>query len=420
MTVGELRRELIEPLDRARRSIIVFNDRDELIAALSCARKMSEINEGVMTAQARSRKKKIHASPAIIPTIDEESEAKHSINVDLGSGSTSRRSRIGRRGSFGKDKKTARSKRNTKNSGMEQESDSVRLVEYFIVVSSKPTGKSANDIKENNPPNPAHGDRFEFRSAHLPGGEGQVDHVHLSSIAFRKSLSTSSTCSSDDYDSSLHSNDKNSMMPTNTNFSGVASPNPSNGHLLKDCVLEPVITARYPATDRPTHPLNPKLPQFCHPEGSEYIYPTTEYKMPRVHHFVLTESNAGKLYATCLTVWEEWDQGATDDSQEDGKTTTYYAPRVLCILSSWPYLSAFRTYLTQLYRLATATDLMRAPIERYVLNICEEVPAPPPGAFEVQLSILNNAIRFWAPPANQPIAYVSLQFESLFECLDIR
>jgi hypothetical protein len=62
---------------------------------------------------------------------------------------------------------------------------------------------------------------------------------------------------------------------------------------------------------------------------------------------------------------------------------------------------------------------MEAPIERYVLNICEEVPAPPPGAFEVQLSILNNVIRFWAPPANQPIAYVSLPYQVLFECLDI-
>lgn len=150
------------------------------------------------------------------------------------------------------------------------------------------------------------------------------------------------------------------MMPTSTNFSGVAASNTSSGELLKECVLQPVITARYPAKDRPTHPLNPQLPQFCHPEGSEYIYPTTEYKMPKIHHFVLTESNGGKLYGTCLTVYEEFDRGATEDSHESGKKTTYYAPRVLCILSSWPYLSAFRTYLTQLYRLATTTDLMEA------------------------------------------------------------
>ena len=428
MSIGELKRELIDLLGDPS---VVFQDKEKLIAAISAARKMSDLNGNVMTAQAassshRSRKMKIHASPAVIPTIDEESEAKHSIHIDLGS--NSRRPRIGGRASSGKDKRSIKSKRSTNSSSVEQESDSVRLVEYFIVVSSKPSGKSASDIKENVPPNPALDEldsrtemRYESRSAHLPGGQGQgqVDHVHLSSIGFRKSLSTSSTCSSEDYDASLHSSGNSNMLPTSTNFSGVAASNASNGNLLKECVLEPVITARYPAKDRPKHPLNPKLPQFCHPEGSEYIFPTTEYKMPKVHHFVLTESNAGKLYGTCLTVYEEFDQGATEDSQEYGKKTTYYAPRVLCLLSSWPYLTAFRSYLTELYRLATTTDLMEAPIERYILNICEEVPAPQPGEFEVQLSILGSTVRFWAPPANQPIAYVSLPFHVLFECLDI-
>ena len=64
-----------------------------------------------------------------------------------------------------------------------------------------------------------------------------------------------------------------------------------------------------------------------------------------------------------------------------------YIPKVLCILSTWPYLQSFRDYLTQLYRLATMTDLMKAPIERYVQNICDEAPAPPPGIFEVQIKV---------------------------------
>jgi len=96
----------------------------------------------------------------------------------------------------------------------------------------------------------------------------------------------------------------------------------------------------------------------------------------------------------------------------------------LTLLSTYPYLSAFRTYLTQLYRLATTTDVMTSPIERYVQNICGEVPAPPPGAFEVELRVhpsLGRAgeVRFWAPPADQPVPYVSLPFRVLFECLDV-
>jgi len=224
-------------------------------------------------------------------------------------------------------------------------------------------------------------------------------------------------------------------------------------------LLEPVITSQYPPVDHIDQPLNPMITQFCHPHG-DVIVPLHEYKMPTVHHFVLTDAKGGKLYGTCLTVYEEFipresdieilsgeeDDDIEDDDQSNthdeghergyvecsidqspkpgrlrrrSKKHKYYAPRVLCLLSTWPYLSAFRTYLTQLYRLATTTNLMSAPLERYVLNICSEVPAPPPGSFEVKLSILDSNIRFWAPPADQPITYVSLNYGVLFECLDI-
>lgn len=175
--------------------------------------------------------------------------------------------------------------------------------------------------------------------------------------------------------------------------------------------------------------------------------------MPTIHYFVLTDSRGGKMYGTCLTVYEELTphseieivSGEKNDlttSPKEGEERGYvecsvngspealrlsrrsesqkkYAPRVLRLLSTWPYLSAFRTYLTQLYRLATTTNTMTAPLERYILNICSEVPAPPPGSFRVNMSILNSNIGFWAPPADQPIPYVSLPYGMLFECLDI-
>jgi pentatricopeptide repeat protein len=103
----------------------------------------------------------------------------------------------------------------------------------------------------------------------------------------------------------------------------------------------------------------------------------------------------------------------------DERGNALYIPKVLCLLSAWPYLTAFREYLAQLYRLATATNVMRVPIERYVVNLCHEIPAPPPGAYEVQVSILDSTIRFWAPPAKLPIAYVALPYRILFECLDL-
>ena len=139
-------------------------------------------------------------------------------------------------------------------------------------------------------------------------------------------------------------------------------------------------------------------------------------------------------------------------------------PKCLVILSMHPYLVAFREYLTQLHRLSkmasplindddehssngggegvestpsrnknndgiirlssTNNQILKAamslPVERYITNFCSELPAPPPGSFEVQTTILDSVISIWSPPNNMPIAWVSLPFSHLFQCLDVK
>ena len=221
-----------------------------------------------------------------------------------------------------------------------------------------------------------------------------------------------------------------------------------------ELIFEPQVTSRYPLEDYPNNKLNETaVAQFCNP-SSDFIELTTDYQMPRVHHFVLTNEKGRKIYGTCLTIYEEYEppddgedllpeereilnwyrshagtvQYADGDAGGDGVEVTLhrnagratlYLPRMLCLLSTWPYLAAFREYLTQLYRLATTTDQMTAPLERYILNICKEVPAPPPGAFEVRIDILDSAIRFWAPPANQVRLPSTLDFLVSFYRLPI-
>eukprot|EP00977_Amphora_coffeiformis_P006743 scaffold1484_cov173-Amphora_coffeaeformis.AAC.21 len=204
----------------------------------------------------------------------------------------------------------------------------------------------------------------------------------------------------------------------------------------RDYAFRPKITARYPAKDHSDNPLNPMISHFCYPTGDE-IVPLQNYEMPRVHHFVLTNDKGRKVYGTCLTILEEYypddqgpwgqrtlvdDEGMGKEGMEvsvDNRRKALYLPKVLALLSTWPYLTAFREYMAQLYRLATATNIMNAPIERYIVNLCMEIPAPPPGAHEIQVNILDSTIRFWAPPAKLPIAYVALPFRILFECLDL-
>lgn len=121
-------------------------------------------------------------------------------------------------------------------------------------------------------------------------------------------------------------------------------------------------------------------------------------------------------YGVCLTLYEPFK--IVIRSSEEPTEVEMYVPKCICILSEYPYLVAFREYLTQLERMSKTGD-MKIPLERYIVNFCAEIPPPPPGSFEVQATILDSVIKMWTPPHNLPIAWVSLPFSHLFECLDI-
>ena len=136
------------------------------------------------------------------------------------------------------------------------------------------------------------------------------------------------------------------------------------------------------------------------------------------------------MYGTVLTIWEPYMLTATKkdgaDDKDNGSSKKkkkvlkkeFYLPKCLVLISAHPYLVAFREFLVQLHRMSKMGS-MPLPIERYIVNFCAEIPAPPPGSFEVQTTILDSSIKFWSPPFNQPITWVSLPFSHLFECLDV-
>ena len=219
------------------------------------------------------------------------------------------------------------------------------------------------------------------------------------------------------------------------------------------------ISARFPLEDYPDNPLTDMITSFCHPKGE--IQVSKEFSLPKVHYFVSTGDKGQKLYGCCLTIYEPIDLYSSDLSDgndeilsssslsprsekpnslhhESSIRASYslvaeeslnefevtideapvlYLPKCICILSKWPYFASFREYLAQLYRLSTTPTSL--PVERYVMSLCKEIPVPPPGSFEVQANVLNSSIKFWAPPANQPIAWASLPFSHLFSCLSI-
>jgi pentatricopeptide repeat protein len=290
-----------------------------------------------------------------------------------------------------------------------------RLVEYFVVVSSQPRWETMR------PPKPAPPKASVKAVSPQNARKGPVKALTRRRIASTNpSQPTREQPESRDEETPIGQDSGNIHMPLNS----------------LEYTFKPAITARFPEVDYADNPLNPMILQFCYPH-SDSIVPSTTYVLPKVHHFVLTNEKGRKIYGTCLTVYDEYQSSADEPfnrkhkvhdksvgneievTVESEKCETLYIPRVLCLISYWPYLTAFREYLTQLFRLATTTDLMHAPLERYVLNICLEIPAPPPGAFEVHINILQSTIKFWAPPAKLPIAYVALPYQTLFDCLEI-
>lgn len=223
---------------------------------------------------------------------------------------------------------------------------------------------------------------------------------------------------SSDHDKSRKKDKKNNADDMSFSEWKTETNNEDEEDELAACQFRPTITARYPIHDHADNPLHENVTFFCHPSGGICLR-TTEY-MPKVHYFVATGGTGRQIYGTCLTLWEPYDlkiKSKSSDQKED-EIRKVFVPKCLVILSTYPYLIAFREYLTQLNRLSKSGE-MTLPIERYIVNFCAEIPAPPPGSFEVQTTILDSVIKFWSPPHNLPIPWVSLPFSNLFECLDI-
>lgn len=59
-----------------------------------------------------------------------------------------------------------------------------------------------------------------------------------------------------------------------------------------------------------------------------------------------------------------------------------YAPKCLCLLSTWPHFGPFREWLLNLYRISLSP--FQIPLERHIGNFLLEVPTPSPGRVEVR------------------------------------
>jgi hypothetical protein len=171
------------------------------------------------------------------------------------------------------------------------------------------------------------------------------------------------------------------------------------------------------------YPTKDRLPQI--PNGIEYFcFPmglsVNDVPLPpRFHSFIHTSEDGSRLIGCALTFSEE----ITNKQREVLQLANFdlnnyprlYVRKALCLLTHWPFLSAFKTFLTRLYQLSLRVS--NIPIERFICNFLDDVPAPTSGKVDIHYFFHDEVIAFQCPPLNAPNAWSGFPLFPLFECL---
>ena len=154
----------------------------------------------------------------------------------------------------------------------------------------------------------------------------------------------------------------------------LASNNPT------EIVLKPSIIDRYPLFQRPDAAFPDGIVLFCFPGGFSL---SAHARPPSFHSFVHTSEHGTRILGCCLTIYEKLTEAQWGRIKslypsvvfDETNIRKYYIPKCLCVTSSWPFISALKEVLCQLYRITLRPSTI--PIERYICNVLDDVPAPP-------------------------------------------
>ncbi|KRZ74408.1 DENN domain-containing protein 4C [Trichinella papuae] len=162
----------------------------------------------------------------------------------------------------------------------------------------------------------------------------------------------------------------------------------------------PAMLDRFPLTDFPDYPLPTNVPIFCLPMGAVVECWPTKCQTPgeQFSTFILTDQNGHKLYGASVSFYEDYEKPLTNEQMEklglnsegcylpgscsDSSSTndpadqmTFHTNKCICVVSRYPFFSAFRRYLLFLHRMCMGSQ-NALPVERYISFLMFEVPFP--------------------------------------------
>ncbi|XP_050057996.1 DENN domain-containing protein Crag isoform X2 [Aphis gossypii] len=182
----------------------------------------------------------------------------------------------------------------------------------------------------------------------------------------------------------------------------------------KSITYKPVITDRYPKTDRDYFHLLPSVALFCLPMGATLEAWPNEASQPDpiFSTFVLTVSDASeKVYGAAITFYEKFNGKLSveqqkllglKDSNELKKGISLHANKSVCVLSHWPFFDTFQKFL--MFLLKTSLDeQIPIPIERYITHLVDEVPFPSPERPQILVQLSMDTQLILTQPEDLPI-----------------
>jgi len=97
---------------------------------------------------------------------------------------------------------------------------------------------------------------------------------------------------------------------------------------------------------------------------------------------------------------------------------TTYENKTICLISRYPYWTAFRRFLSHLHSVSgCSSDL---PLERYISHLLLSVPVPKPGGPSILIPVPTFSIPLmFSSPPQKDLPLVDLPFERLLACLDV-
>ena len=176
------------------------------------------------------------------------------------------------------------------------------------------------------------------------------------------------------------------------------------GTVVSYCTSPPELLSRYPLSDHSEFPLSPSVSLFCLPFGVsvELWDRHASFPLPTFSTFALTgatgqcvssycstylhTNHSLQMYGACIVFYEPvlsdcsaiHEMRSTLQASDNvsipvdrlvGTTVTIlqaqlHMNKCVCVLSHWPFFSAFKSFLSALYRLSLSKD-MPLPLERY-------------------------------------------------------